>query len=187
MARASEDDDPIDFGDIPEHTGYHIRRAYSYFYRVFTQYGRQFGIRSQQATILTLARHNPGISPARVADANDIERSLVAKLIAELEEQGLLERRPSSTDGRQKGLFITARGADFITAVMDTFARELEPRLTRNLSAAEQKTLRNLLRRVYDDTNSLEATGMHCGGMRPGPARSSRSSRSSARARSARR
>ena len=48
----------IDFGGIPDHIGYHIRRAYSYFSRVFSVYGKRYSVRSQQATILTLARQN---------------------------------------------------------------------------------------------------------------------------------
>lgn len=141
----------IDFGDIPEHTGYHIRRAFSYFSRVFATFGRQYGVRSQQATILTLARFNPGITPADVADANEIERSLVAKLVAELEQRGFLERRPSTTDRRSKGLYITSSGTKFLKEMMATFAREMEPKLTRNLSPTEKRTLIRLLKRVYTD------------------------------------
>ena len=141
----------IDFGDIPEHTGYHIRRAYSYFARVFSTFGKRYSVRSQQATILTLARFNPGISPADVADANEIERSLVAKLVAELEQRELLERRPSTTDRRSKGLYITRTGTTFLKEMMATFANEMEPQLTRNLSASEKRTLIRLLKRVYGD------------------------------------
>ena len=143
--------DPIDFGDIPEHTGYHIRRAYSYFFRIFSTYGKQFKVRSQQATILTLAKFNPGISPATVADANDIERSLVAKLITELEQRGFLERRSSSTDRRSKSLYITKSGARFLKGMMETFSREMEPELTRNLSVPEKRTLIRLLTKIYND------------------------------------
>ena len=141
----------IDFGGIPDHIGYHIRRAYSYFSRVFSVYGKRYSVRSQQATILTLARQNPGISPATIADANDIERSLVARLVTELEQRGYIERRPSATDGRHRGLFITRSGARFLDKILHSFATEMEPRLTRNLSAAERRTLIRLLEKIYQD------------------------------------
>jgi DNA-binding MarR family transcriptional regulator len=141
----------LDFGDIPEHTGYHIRRAHSYFTRIFSSYGRRFGVRSQQATILTLASRNPGVSPARIADANDIERSLVAKLVAELEERGFIERRPSGRDRREKGLHVTRNGRAFLKEIMATFAREMEPLLVRNLSSTDKRALIRLLKKVYSD------------------------------------
>ena len=51
MSRKQAKSESIDFGDITEHTGYHIRRAYSYFTRIFAEQGRRFDLRSQQATI----------------------------------------------------------------------------------------------------------------------------------------
>jgi len=151
MTRKTPRSRSIDFGDIPEHTGYHIRRAYSYFTRVFAEHGKRFDLRSQQATILTLADRNPGISPARIADANEIKRSLVTRLVTDLEQRGLIECRTSTTDRRHKGLYITREGRSFLRVVMSTFAAEVDPVLVRNLSAGEKRTLISLLTKIYRD------------------------------------
>jgi DNA-binding MarR family transcriptional regulator len=151
MTRKTARRKAIDFGDIPEHTGYHIRRAYSYFTRVFAEQGKRFDLRSQQATILTLTDRNPGISPARIADANEIKRSLVTRLVTDLENRGLIECRISKTDRRHKGLHITSEGRRFLRKVMSTFAAEVEPVLVRNLSAGEKRTLIRLLTKIYRD------------------------------------
>ncbi|MDX1562542.1 MAG: MarR family winged helix-turn-helix transcriptional regulator [Gammaproteobacteria bacterium] len=140
-----------DLSDLSEHTGYHIRRAHTYFTRVFSVYGKRFNLRSQQATILALTDKNPGIAPTCIADANDIKRSLVAKLVSDLETRGLITTRSSKTDRRRKGLHITAKGRAFLRRVMETFATELDPLLTRNLTNGEKTTLIKLLTKIYQD------------------------------------
>ena len=151
MAARSSCLNQMELIDLSKHTGYHIRRAHTYFARVFSVYGKQFGLRSQQATILVMTEKNPGIAPTSIADANDIKRSLVASLVSDLEERGLIKTRGSRTDRRRKGLHITAKGRVFLTRVMETFATELDPILTRNLSTAQKATLIKLLKRVYED------------------------------------
>ena len=151
MAARLKNTPDIDFSDVSKHTGYHIRRAHTYFSRAFIEFGRRFDLRSQQATILSLTEKNPGITPARIADANDIKRTLVAKLTTDLKKRGLIKSRTSDIDRRQTGLHLTAKGRKFLHHVMATFAKELDPELTRNLTAAEKKTLIRLLKKVYQD------------------------------------
>jgi DNA-binding MarR family transcriptional regulator len=139
----------IAFGELTNHTGYHIRRAHSTFMRLFTACGREHLLKSQQSSILVLTRENPGISPAAIADAIEIERSLMAKLLTDLIERGFVETRSTPVDGRQKGLYITAKGKKFIQAVMDKFWRTLEPALTGSLSENERRTLIRLLTKIY--------------------------------------
>ena len=141
--------DDIHFGELAKHTGYHIRRAYSTFQRKFAAFGKEHLVKSQQSSILVLTRENPGITPAAIADAIEIERSLMAKLLTDLSTRGFIETRPSAQDGRKKGLYITPKGRKFIRKVMDNFWDNLEPALTRNLNASEKRTLIALLAKVY--------------------------------------
>lgn len=139
----------IEFGELLNHTGYHIRRAHSTFMRLFAVHGREFALRSQQASILVLTRENPGITPATIADAIEIERSLMTRLLADLKSRGFVETRASISDGRQIGLYITPEGRKFARAIMSTFWNKLEPELSGNLTAAERKSLIRLLRKLY--------------------------------------
>lgn len=144
-------DKPIAFGELTDHTGYHIRRSYSTFIRMFAANSKQFGLKSQQSSILILARENPGITPATIADSIEIERSLMAKLLNDLISRNFIETRTSSVDGREKGLFITAKGRAFLKTVLTFFSGNLEVDLNRNLSEQERKTLIKLLRKVYEN------------------------------------
>lgn len=145
---ASQNQD-IKFGELSDHTGYHIRRSHTTFMRLFSTYGKEYLLKSQQSSILVLTKENPGISPAIIADTIEIERSLMAKLLTDLKDRGLIETRASNTDGRQKSLYITSKGKNFIRKVMDTFWKNLEPKLTKNLSEKERLTLIKLLGKVY--------------------------------------
>ena len=139
----------IKFGELTNHTGYHIRRTYSTFQRLFAAYGREYLVKSQQSSILVLTRENPGITPAAIADAIEIERSLMARLLTDLSERGFIETRTLADDGRKKGLYITPRGRKFIRKVMDTFWLDLEAALTKNLTQSERRALIRLLKKIY--------------------------------------
>lgn len=139
----------IEFGELLNHTGYHIRRAHTTFMRLFAACGKEYLLKSQQSSILVLTRENPGITPATIADAIEIERSLMAKLLTDLQDRGFIETKASPSDGRQKGLYITTKGKAFIRKVMDTFWESLELKLTANLSANEKQTLIKLLTKLY--------------------------------------
>ncbi len=141
----------IEFGELTNHTGYHIRRSYSTFMRMFATNGKQFQLKSQQSSILILARENPGITPAAIADAIEIERSLMAKLLTDLMKRSFIETKACTIDGRQKGLYITAKGKTFLRQVLEYFSQNLEIELNRNLSQREQLTLIKLLQKIYEN------------------------------------
>jgi len=148
MSKASN---KIKFGVLTKHTGYHIRRSYSTFIRMFATNGKQFQLKSQQTSILILTSENPGITPAAIADAIEIERSLMAKLLTDLMKRNFIESKASSVDGRQKGLYITAKGNTFIRQVVEYFSQNLEVDLNRNLSERERLTLIKLLQKIYEN------------------------------------
>ena len=141
----------IRFGELTNHTGYHIRRSYSTFIRMFATNGKHFQLKSQQSSILILTRENPGITPAAIADAIEIERSLMAKLLTDLMKRKFIETKACNLDGRQKGLFITPKGNSFINQVLEYFSEHLETELNRNLSEREQLTLIKLLQKIYEN------------------------------------
>lgn len=143
----------VNFGVLTNHTGYHIRRSYSTFIRLFALNSKHFNLKSQQSSILILARENPGISPAVIADTIEIERSLMATLLTDLIKRDFIKATASEKDGRQKGLFITAKGNKFLNEILEFFSENLEVEINRNLSESERKTLIRLLRKIYDKQN----------------------------------
>ena len=98
-------------------------------------------------TILLVDRY-PGIRPSTIASMSLGDRSAMARLIDQMEEQGLLTRTVSAEDGRAQELWITKKGAALANRV-----RELVDRQSREffhfVSNDEHDLVVNLLRRIY--------------------------------------
>jgi DNA-binding MarR family transcriptional regulator len=136
---------------ISNHLGYHLRRAYSRFNKLFQEYSKAFGLKSQQVTILTSIRDNPGINPAQIADAHAMERSLLTMLVGDLKSREFVVKRFHEGDKRKKGLYLTSQGESFIHEIMIKLYDDFEPKHNQNLSPAEQKALSSLLIKLYSD------------------------------------
>jgi DNA-binding MarR family transcriptional regulator len=81
-----------------------------------------------------------------LADTWACDASYVTALIDDLEERGFAERRPHPTDRRVKTVVLTTKGAEIRDLVT---ARLWEPPAAfSSLTAAEQRQLRDLLRKV---------------------------------------
>jgi DNA-binding MarR family transcriptional regulator len=64
---------------------------------------------SQTAALATIERRGP-LTPSEVAACEHIQRPTATRVIARLEEAGLIERAADPTDGRSSLLTITAEG-----------------------------------------------------------------------------
>ncbi len=91
----------------------------------------------------------PGLSQQELARAIGAVPSRVVKLLDELEERGLVERRRSETDRRNHELFLSdaasARLADVLSVVV-----EHDQAIAAGLTAKELGTLRELLAKVAE-------------------------------------
>jgi DNA-binding MarR family transcriptional regulator len=108
----------------------------------------EFGLSPPQLFALrTLDPDNP--SPMRaLASALHCDNSNVTGLVDGLEAQGLVERRPAEHDRRVRMLVVTDRGAHVRARLIDAI-QEVPPELAA-LSAADQRALRDILRRAVD-------------------------------------
>jgi DNA-binding MarR family transcriptional regulator len=88
------------------------------------------------------------MSMSALADRLGIDASYVTTIADQLEERGLIERRPHPTDRRIKSLALTPEGRQ----LRDTLADELwvEVPVLDALTAAERRELRRLLSRTVD-------------------------------------
>ncbi len=98
-------------------------------------------------TLLVVDSH-PGIRPSMIARMSLGDRSAIARLVDQMEEQDLLTRSVSAEDGRAQELFITEKGAALAAQV-----RELVNKQSREffhfVSDEEQKLVIGVLRRIY--------------------------------------
>lgn len=65
------------------------------------------------AALATVARCGP-ITPSEVAKVEAVKRPTATRVLARLEELGLIERTPDPTDGRSSLVAATERGRDYL-------------------------------------------------------------------------
>src|SRR5690348_6140792 len=91
-----------------------------------------------------------GALPMRaIAEMLRCDASWVTGIVDGLEERGYVERQPHATDRRVKVVTITPLGEKAKTKAMDKLS-EPPPALLNALTQNEQRTLRDLLRKVRD-------------------------------------
>ncbi len=99
--------------------------------------------------ILRVLAGQPGLSQQALAGAIGAVPSRVVKLLDELEQRGLVERRRSETDRRNHELFLSGAAAarlGDVLAVVDEHDRAI----VAGLSSQELSTLRTLLAKVAE-------------------------------------
>jgi DNA-binding MarR family transcriptional regulator len=68
---------------------------------------------SLQAALSTVERHGP-MTPSEVASRERIQRPTVTRVLARLEEQGLIERMPDPRDGRSSLVTASKAGRELL-------------------------------------------------------------------------
>ncbi|MGF6854456.1 MarR family winged helix-turn-helix transcriptional regulator [Paraburkholderia sp. CI3] len=97
--------------------------------------------------VLRLVCAEPDITPKSVSQRALIEKTLLSKVLAELETRGLIARGMHASDRRSIALRATAQGLE-VAQASETVGTELEVELAKALSENERKTLERLLRKL---------------------------------------
>jgi DNA-binding MarR family transcriptional regulator len=118
------------------------------------------GFTPAQAGIFRIIAAAPGLSQQELAAKLGMYASRLVAVIDDLEERGLIERRPSSSDRRLYELHLTKSGKDQLSAI-GVIAREHGRDLLDGLSDDERSTLTALLERVAKKKGLQE--GVHPG------------------------
>ena len=103
-----------------------------------------------QAGILGVISRENGLSQQALADLLGMFPSRLVLMLDELEQAGLIERRPHNSDRRVYALHLTLRGKKAVHAITRV-AREHEDALCAALNASERETLARLLSRIADE------------------------------------
>ena len=94
----------------------------------------------QLAALAALERHD-SMTPGELAEHEKVQPPSMTRVIAVLEERGLVRREPHATDRRQVVLTVTADGRDLVQRVRRRREAWLAQRL-QELSPAEREILR---------------------------------------------
>ena len=128
--------------------GYNARRATLVIMDAFFRHMATYGLRPADFSVLSLIAHNPGLTSRQLCSTLNIQPPNLVGMINQLQKRELITRRPHPRDGRAMGLHLTPAGKKMI-AQAEATATELEADATARLSAAERKTLIQLLRKIY--------------------------------------
>lgn len=108
---------------------------------------------SLNTALATVDRHGP-LTPSELADRERISRPTATRLVARLEEQGLVARTADPADGRSSLLAATPAGSALLAHLRNRKDAYLAQRL-RRLDADERATLARaseLLERLLEDS-----------------------------------
>ena len=140
--------DQIDTTMVERFIGYSTRRASLAIVDTFMRRMAIYELRPVTFTLLALIADNPGIMSSQLCALLDIQSSNLVAMIKQLDDRGLIERRPHPKDVRAQGLHLTAQGGSFTRKAQATaLAAGLEA--TARLSDDERATLDTLLRKIY--------------------------------------
>jgi DNA-binding MarR family transcriptional regulator len=99
-------------------------------------------------SVLSVIRHQPGVTSRQLCHLLNVLPPNMVGVLRQLEQRGLIERKPHPTDGRAVGLSLSAAGRRLIDQA-EAEATQADLRGSARLSAAERKTLARLLQKVY--------------------------------------
>jgi DNA-binding MarR family transcriptional regulator len=128
--------------------GYNARRAALAVIDIFMERMAVYDLRVVDFSVLSLIRHNPGITSKQLCNTLGILAPNLVSMVNTLEKRDLIRRLPHPNDGRAMGLHLTDAGEKMMCKA-ETTAAELESDATAKLTAAERKTLMQLLKKVY--------------------------------------
>ena len=107
---------------------------------------------SLNAALATIERHGP-LTPSELAARERIQRPTVTRIVARLEERGLVQRARDPQDGRSSLVALTSEGRDLLARGRTRKDAYLARRL-RELDAQERATLQRaaaILERLLEE------------------------------------
>ncbi len=143
--------DQVDTRYLESLLGYNARRASLAVIGRFMERMAPYDLRPVDFSVLSLVAHNAGITSRQLCAALGILPPNLVGLVAALEKRDLVTRLPHPRDGRAMGLHLTPTGRRLVESAEQT-AAQLEAEAASALTAAEQKTLLRLLKKVYQSS-----------------------------------
>jgi DNA-binding MarR family transcriptional regulator len=105
----------VELDVLNERLGYFVRRVQVWIFQDFIGRLAAMDISPAQFSVLVVANANAGLSQAELADTLGIERARLVRLLHRLEQRDLIQRLPSSADGRRHALRLTREGQRVLT------------------------------------------------------------------------
>jgi DNA-binding MarR family transcriptional regulator len=110
---------------------------------------------AQCRALIYIAR-NPGIRQVELADRLEVQPITLARLVDQLEDCGLAERRPHPTDRRAYQLFETKKAERYLEGMLDVL-KQIRQDAFAGLSEAEMTALTSALEKIHHNLASQPA------------------------------
>jgi DNA-binding MarR family transcriptional regulator len=117
--------------------------------RQFAERIATVGLNPPLFRVLNLVDAAEGRSQQAIGQAIEVPASRMVAIVDELEQRGLVERRPDPDDRRVRALYLTKEGKQTLSRGRK-LAKEHEEELTRGLGSADRKRLLDLLQKMVD-------------------------------------
>ena len=140
---------PAKIGPLEDFIGFNLRLAQDASFQVFAERAGTPHLRPGRFASLMVISQNPGLTQATLARAIARDKSSVTPLVQALQREGLVERRPSSTDRRSVTLWLTEAGDAVLQTLLD-HAREHDRKLDTIVGAKKPELLRALKKIVAE-------------------------------------
>ena len=128
--------------------GYNARRASLAIIEQFHIDMARFDLRPVDFSVLSLIRHNPGITSRQLCHALNIQPPNMVVFLKSFEKRQLVEREPHPTDGRAMGLTLTESG-EALMQEAEKIANDSGLKASSALTDGERQTLSRLLQKIY--------------------------------------
>jgi len=141
---------PIDGDKAPQTLAFLLSQVGIHASRRFAERISAVDLNPPLFRVLNLVAAAEGRSQQAIAVAIEIPPSRMVALVDELEQRGLVERRPEPEDRRVRALFLTAKGKRCLQRGRKIAAQH-EQELTEGMSETDRKRLVALLQRIVDE------------------------------------
>jgi DNA-binding MarR family transcriptional regulator len=142
--------DPIPGDRAPSTLAFLLSQVGIHAARQFSERIAEVDLHPPLFRVLNLVDAAEGRSQQSIGEAVQVPPSRMVALVDELEQRGLVERRPDPSDRRVRALYLTSKGRKTLARGRE-IARTHERELTRGMGAADRKLLTQLLQRIVDE------------------------------------
>jgi DNA-binding MarR family transcriptional regulator len=141
-------DPALDFGVLPQLTGFGLRRAQLSDFSRFAKSVGDKTVTQLRFSMLALIGANPGLQQAQLAQALGLSRPMATVTIDYWEERDCVERRSHPRDRRSNGIHISPQGREVLSELQQ-LVQAHDRNVTERLTAREVQELRRLLAKIY--------------------------------------
>ncbi len=116
----------------------------------------RFNLTRAQWRALKRLSHGEGMRQNELAEQLELEPIAIGRVIDRLQKAGFVERRADPADRRAWRLFLTARAHEVVDD-MEQISSELFRQAQHGITAAQMKSMIDMLGRMKDNLNALDS------------------------------